>query len=161
MSNQETTTVGSYLAERLVDAGVSHFFTVPGDFNLNLLDDLVAASQLRMVSCCNELNAGYAADGYCRETGGIGCIVVTYMVGSLSALNAVAGAFSDNLPLLVVTGAPNSHDEAMRHTIHHTIGITEINQSAQCYKPVVAQIFSIRHLNEVHGKRWLVLTTFY
>lgn len=76
------------------------------------------------------------------------------MVGSLSAINAIAGAYSDNLPLLVVAGAPNSNDEAMRHTIHHTIGVTEINQSAQCYKPIVAQIFSIRHLNEVQGNAY-------
>lgn len=75
MNHQESITTGSYLAKRLVDAGVSHFFTVPGDFNLTLLDDLLSEERLKMVTCCNELNAGYAADGYCRETGGVGCIV--------------------------------------------------------------------------------------
>lgn len=45
---------------------------------------------LDMVGCCNELNAGYAADGYSRGAG-IGCVVVTHMVGGLSVLNAIAG----------------------------------------------------------------------
>lgn len=75
MNHQESITAGSYLAKRLVEGGVSNFFTVPGDFNLALLDDLVAEDGLKLIGCCNELNAGYAADGYCRETGGVGCIV--------------------------------------------------------------------------------------
>lgn len=67
--------VGQYLANRLVSGGVDHFFTVPGDFTLALLDELQSETHLKLVGCCNELNAGYAADGYCRETGGIGCVV--------------------------------------------------------------------------------------
>jgi pyruvate decarboxylase len=68
-------TVGKHLARRLVQYGVKRFFTVPGDFTLSLLDDLNTEEKLKMVGCCNELNAGYAADGHCRESGEIGCIV--------------------------------------------------------------------------------------
>lgn len=52
------------------------------------------------------LNAYIAAtaDGFCRATGGLGVLVVTYMVGGLSAINAVAGAYSDDLPLLLISG---------------------------------------------------------
>lgn len=57
-----------------------------------------------MIGCCNELNSGYAADGYCRATGRLGIVVVTYMVGSLSAINAIAGAYSDDLPVLLISG---------------------------------------------------------
>jgi pyruvate decarboxylase len=56
--NVQQCSVGSYLGHRLVDAGVSHFFTVPGDFTLALLDELLANPKLKMVGCCNELNAG-------------------------------------------------------------------------------------------------------
>ena len=57
-------TLGRHLARRLVQVGVSDVFAVPGDFNLTLLDHLIAEPGLRVVGCCNELNAGYAADGY-------------------------------------------------------------------------------------------------
>ena len=42
------------------------YFCVPGDFNMTLLDQLNANKDLRMINCCNELEAGYAADGYAR-----------------------------------------------------------------------------------------------
>ena len=55
-----TVSVGSYLAQRLVEAGTSTFFTVPGDYILGLLDSLLKNKCLKMVGCCNELNGGYA-----------------------------------------------------------------------------------------------------
>ena len=49
-------------------------------------------------------------------------MVVTYTVGGLSAVNAVAGAYSDDLPLIFISGAPNSNDHASDRILHHTIG---------------------------------------
>ena len=62
-------TVGNYLAQRLEEVGVRDYFAIPGDFNLSLLDELLKNPRLKMINCCNELNAGYAADGYAREKG--------------------------------------------------------------------------------------------
>ncbi|KAM0889033.1 hypothetical protein ACQ4PT_027964 [Festuca glaucescens] len=86
-------TMGRHLARRLVQVGVSDVFAVPGDFNLTLLDHLIAEPGLRLIGCCNELNAGYAADGYARAKG-VGACAVTFTVGGLSVLNAIAGAYS-------------------------------------------------------------------
>eukprot|EP01038_Epipyxis_sp_PR26KG_P010972 gene10972-14736_t len=139
------TTIGGYLAKRLAEAGLYHYFTVPGDFTLALLDEFIKEPGLSMVSCCNELNAGYAADGYARATGGLSMACVTYMVGGLSAINAVAGAYSDDLPLLLISGGPNTNDGHERHLIHHTIGEYEIYQQSKCYEPIVAKTFVVRH----------------
>ena len=57
-------TVGSYLAQRLEEVGIRDYFAIPGDFNLSLLDELLKNPRLKMVNCCNELNAGSAVDGY-------------------------------------------------------------------------------------------------
>ena len=147
MSDIKQVTVGSYLGIRLVQAGLKDFFTVPGDFTLVLLDQLLATPGLRMVSCCNELNAGYAADGYAR-TAGFSAAVVTYTVGGLSLINAVAGAYGDDLSLLAVSGGPNSNDAHDHHRIHHTIGELDLYQAERCYAPVVAAVFNIRHLED-------------
>ena len=64
-----TTSLGSHIAARLVEIGVTEYFCVPGDFNMTLLDQLNACKKLKMVNCCNELEAGYAADGYARAKG--------------------------------------------------------------------------------------------
>lgn len=59
-----------------------------GDFNLATLD-LLPDAGLNWVGNCNELNAGYAADGYARIKG-ISALVTTFGVGELSALAAVS-----------------------------------------------------------------------
>eukprot|EP00898_Chlorokybus_atmophyticus_P007340 jgi/Chlat1/7607/Chrsp64S07108 len=94
-------TLGQHIASRLVEVGVRDCFSVPGDYNLVLLDQLLKEPQLRLIGCCNELNAGYAADGYARKRG-VGCCIVTFTVGSLSCINAIAGAYSENLPLICI-----------------------------------------------------------
>jgi len=71
------TTVGSYIAA--CNSGIEHYFAVPGDFNLVLLDQLLI-TRSKLIGCCNELNAGYAADGY-ATTRGIAAVVVTFSVG--------------------------------------------------------------------------------
>ena len=147
MNDIKQVTVGSYLGQRLVEAGLKDFFTVPGDFTLVLLDQLIGTPGLRMISCCNELNAGYAADGYAR-TAGFSTAVVTYTVGGLSLINAVAGAYGDDLSLLAVSGGPNSNDANDHHRIHHTIGELDLYQAEQCFAPVVAAVFNIRHLDD-------------
>jgi hypothetical protein len=63
---------------RIAEAGCGHYFTVPGDFTLALLDEFLKEPGLTMVGCCNELNAGYAADGYCRATKGLGVVMGNY-----------------------------------------------------------------------------------
>ena len=81
-NEREQCSLGEYLGRRLEQAGVRHYFTVPGDFNLVLLDQLLKNPRLQMIGCCNELNAGYAAEGYARSNG-IGALVVTGPEGSL------------------------------------------------------------------------------
>ena len=90
-------TVGSYLAARLSQIGLKHHFAVAGDFNLVLLDQLLTNKDLEQVYCCNELNCGYSAEGYARACGAAAA-VVTFSVGGLSAINAIGGAYAENLP---------------------------------------------------------------
>jgi TPP-dependent 2-oxoacid decarboxylase len=112
-------TVSRYLLSRLREAGVDHLFGVPGDYVLDFLDEVVA-SPLRWVGTCNELNAGYAADGYARLNG-VGAAVVTYGVGGLSILNAVAGAFAERVPLIVISGAPPARRREAGALVHHLV----------------------------------------
>ena len=57
-------TVGEFLLRRIREAGVSHAFGVPGDYNLELLQQIEDTGTLEWVGTCNELNGAYAADGY-------------------------------------------------------------------------------------------------
>lgn len=140
-------TVGEYLSQRLEEIGIRHYFTVPGDFNLVLLDQLLKNPNLQMVSCCNELNAGYAAEGYARSHG-IGALVVTYSVGGLSALNAVACAYAENMPVIAISGGINSDSDAEGRIIHHALGEVRYDYQRQIYDHVTAGAFAVRRLDE-------------
>lgn len=142
-------TLGRYLGRRLVQVGVKDVFSVPGDFNLTLLDHLIAEPELNLVGCCNELNAGYAADGYARAKG-VGACVVTFTVGGLSVLNAIAGAYSENLPVICIAGGPNSNDFGTNRILHHTIGLPDFSQELRCFQTVTCFQAVVKNLDDAH-----------
>jgi pyruvate decarboxylase len=137
-----TYTVGGYLAERLAQIGLKHHFVVPGDYNLVLLDQLLANRNMQQIGCCNELNCGFAAEGYARANGA-GVAVVTYSVGALSAFNAMGGAYAENLPVIVVSGAPNTNDRASEHLLHHTLGTHDFTYQLEIAKKLACAAVSI------------------
>ncbi|KAJ6299883.1 hypothetical protein OIU76_020810 [Salix suchowensis] len=147
--NPSESTLGRHLARRLVQIGVTDVFSVPGDFNLTLLDDLIAEPELNLVGCCNELNAGYAADGYARSRG-VGACVVTFTVGGLSVLNAIAGAYSENLPVICIVGGPNSNDYGTSRILHHTIGLPDFSQELRCFQTVTCFQAVVNNLEDAH-----------
>lgn len=100
--------------------------------------------------CCNELNAGYAADGYARVSG-VGAVVVTFTVGGLSAINAVAGSYAENQAVICIVGAPNSNDLDGLRTLHHTVGKHgNISQEYDCFKTVTEEAVVIRRMEDAH-----------
>ncbi len=117
-------TVAGYLLSRLKQLGVDHLFGVPGDFVLGFLNE-VMTSDLKYVGTCNELNAAYAADGYARVRG-FGAFATTYGVGELSAINGVAGAFAERVPVVAITGSPATTHFLTRPLLHHTLGDYQI-----------------------------------
>ncbi|MFC7308052.1 alpha-keto acid decarboxylase family protein [Streptomyces monticola] len=129
--------VATYLALRLQQLGVDHLFGLPGDYNLGLLDALLADSTLQWVGAANELNAGYAADGYARVRG-LGVVVTTYGVGELSAINAIAGSFAESVPVLQLTGSPDSAVARRGAMVHHTLADGDFQHFLRAYQEVTA-----------------------
>ncbi|MFA6457601.1 MAG: thiamine pyrophosphate-binding protein, partial [Bacteroidota bacterium] len=117
-------TVAEYLLRRLKEIGVDHIFGVPGDFVLGFFNQILK-SDIHYVGTCNELNAAYAADGYARIRG-IGAFSTTFGVGELSALNGVAGAYAERVPVVVITGSPSTISFRNRPLLHHTLGDYQI-----------------------------------
>ncbi|KAH8664730.1 thiamine diphosphate-binding protein [Xylariales sp. PMI_506] len=127
-----------YLFQRLRQLGVNAVHGVPGDYNLTLLDH-VKPSGLQWVGNSNELNAGYAADGYARIKG-LGALVTTFGVGELSAINAIAGAYAERAAVVHIVGTPDRASQDTRATIHHTFNDGEYRRFSQIHRHVtVAQ----------------------
>ena len=137
-------TVGKYLAARFEQIGLKHYFMVPGDYNLVLLDELLTNENLEQIGCCNELNAAYAAEGYARVNGA-GAVLTTYNVGAFSALNGVAGAYAERLPVIFVSSGPNTNDAGENHILHHTMGTHEFFDQYEVCRQVTCAAVRIQH----------------
>ncbi|KAI1484601.1 pyruvate decarboxylase [Biscogniauxia mediterranea] len=117
--------VSEYLFTRLHQIGVRSVHGLPGDYNLVALDYLPKAG-LTWVGSCNELNAAYAADGYARVKG-ISAIMTTFGVGELSAINGIAGAYSEMVPVVHIVGCPSTISQRNGMLLHHTLGNGDFN----------------------------------
>ncbi|PHH58524.1 hypothetical protein CDD81_5485 [Ophiocordyceps australis] len=117
--------VADYLFRRLHELGVRSVHGVPGDYNLVSLDYLPKCG-LTWVGSVNELNAAYAADGYARVSR-MAALITTFGVGELSALNGVAGAFSEHIPLVHIVGCPSTISQRSGMLLHHTLGNGDFN----------------------------------
>jgi indolepyruvate decarboxylase len=111
--------IGGYLIERLQELGVRHVFGIPGDYVLAFYA-MMEESPLGLVGCTSEACAGFAADAYARVNG-IGCVCVTYCVGGLSLCNAVAGAYAEKSPVVVISGAPGMGERENNPLLHHKV----------------------------------------
>jgi pyruvate decarboxylase len=137
-------TVGKYLAARLEQIGLKHYFMVPGDYNLVLLDELLENENLEQIGCCNELNAAYAAEGYARVNGA-GAVLTTFNVGAFSALNGVAGAYAERLPVIMVSSGPNTNDVGSNHVLHHTMDNGTLTDQYEIFRQVTCKAVRILH----------------
>ena len=112
--------------------------------NLGLLDYLYEVEGLHWVGNSNELNAAYAADGYSRVKGVPGVskyilfsldgernqsaraddreVLTTNGVGELSAINGIAGAYSESVKVIHIVGTTLGPARERNMMIHHSLG---------------------------------------
>lgn len=140
--------VADYLIREINKLGVKDIFGIPGDYNFNILYAIDDNKNTNWVGCTNELNAGYAADGYARING-FGALVTTYGVGELSAINAVAGSYAENIPVIHIVGIPKTQMIKKNALIHHNFQIPDYHAFERAYSNCVE---TTAYLNENNAK---------
>ncbi|KAF4865618.1 Pyruvate decarboxylase [Colletotrichum siamense] len=144
---KEPIDVAEYLFKRLHQVGVRSVHGLPGDYNLVALDYL-PGSGLTWVGSVNELNAGYAADGYARVKG-ISAIITTFGVGELSAINALAGAYSEHVPVVHIVGCPSTISQRNGMLLHHTLGNGDFNVFANMSSQISCDVAKLNNPAEI------------
>ena len=109
----ESPTVIEHVVSRLKDIGMFEVFGVAGDYAFPIDDAIEKVPDIAWVGCSIELNAAYAGDGYARIRG-VGAVCTTYGVGELSAINGIAGAYTEHVPVFLLVGMPNMPMQASR-----------------------------------------------
>lgn len=142
-SYPEEISLSLYIIERLKQLDCRQIFGVPGDFNLEFLDYIEDDDTLQWVGNANELNAAYAADGYARIKRSLACIVTTYGVGELSALNGLAGAMAERVPVLHIVGVPGEGLQRRHALLHHTLGDGIFSHFSNMSAPISASMASL------------------
>lgn len=150
-------TIGEFLLRRIQEAGVEHIFGVPGDYNLELMQQLEDRGEPKWIGNCNELNASYATDAYARLNG-IGAMIVTNGVGALSAINGIAGAYSEHVPVICVCGSIPRKAIQRGDLMHHTLADREKGNFYRAFAEVTIAQAQIVPENAVLEIDRLILT---
>jgi acetolactate synthase-1/2/3 large subunit len=113
--------LSDYIFNELRQWGASHVFLITGGGAMHL-NDSIATSGLYYVCTHHEQAAAMAAEGYARIAGKPGILNVTTGPGGINALNGVFGAWTDSIPMLVLSG------QVKRETCMATYGLTDLRQ---------------------------------
>ena len=150
--------IGNFLLRRLQEVGIKHIFGVPGDYNLELMQQLEDRGEPAWIGNCNELNASYATDAYGRING-LGAMSVTYGVGALSAINGIAGAYSEHVPVILICGSLPLRAVQRRDLMHHTLADPEKGNLLRMFGEVTTAQARLTPENAVTEIDRLILTS--
>lgn len=112
-------TLATALLQGLKDHGARELFGIPGDFILPLFKVVEESEILPYFTLSHEPAVGFAADAAARYQSTLGVAVVTYGAGAFNVVNAVAGAYAERSPVVVVAGAPGARERASGLLLHH------------------------------------------
>ncbi|MDH0381088.1 acetolactate synthase 3 catalytic subunit [Comamonas aquatica] len=92
------------LVKSLQAEGVKHLWGYPGGAVLYIYDALYKQDSIEHVLVRHEQAAVHAADGFARATGEVGVALVTSGPGLTNAVTGIATAYTDSIPLVVISG---------------------------------------------------------
>ena len=137
MKTKKEFTVADYLLTRLKQLNVTEVFQIPGDYVKNFTQALENFDGIKTIGTSNELDAAYAADAYGR-TRGLAAVSFQYGVSTFSALNAIAGAYVERSPIVVISATPGADARqigSMYNVLyHHSTG--NLNADQEIYEKV-------------------------
>ena len=138
-------TVADYLLTRLKQLNVTDVFQIPGDYVRNFTQALEHFNGINTIGAINELDAAYAADAYAR-TRGLGAVSLQYGVSTFSALNAIAGAYVERSPVVVISATPGADARQITKMYdvlyHHSTGNLQTDQEVYEHVTVAAETLS-------------------
>ena len=107
------------LLHALKDHGARQIFGIPGDFALPFFRIIEQTQILPLYTLSHEPAVGFAADASARISMGLGVAAVTYGAGALNMVNAVAAAYAEKSPVVVLSGGPGKGESRSGLLLHH------------------------------------------
>ncbi|MGJ8620591.1 MAG: thiamine pyrophosphate-binding protein [Methylophilaceae bacterium] len=152
MSGQTPYRVADFIADFVADIGVKHVFMLPGGGAMHLNDGLAQCARLQAVACLHEQAAAISAETYARINENIGVAMVTTGPGATNAITAVAGAWIESVPLMVISGqvkrADMLRDAPLRQKGVQEVNIVSMVESVTKFAITIEQPEDIRYIME-------------
>ena len=123
-----------YIAQELVEAGITEVFSVTGGMIMHLTDSFAKHPKLRVTYMHGEAACVIACESYFRLTGKLACALVTSGPGATNAIPGVFGAWTDSMGVLVISG------QCRRDTINHDPLLRQLGDQEIDIVPMVKKI---------------------
>jgi acetolactate synthase-1/2/3 large subunit len=140
------TTVADYIFKFLKKQKTEHVFMLSGGGAMYLCDSL-GHSGLGHTCCLHEQAASIAALAYAQYKNDVGVALVTSGPGATNAITGVAAAWTESVPILVLSGQVKTHDSAKKYGVR-TKGVQEC-PIVDMVKPIVKYAVTITNPNEI------------
>jgi len=124
--------VADQIANWLVEQGIEQVFAVTGGGAMFLNQAIAGHSKLRCVFMHHEQACAMAAEGYARISGKPAVVMTTSGPGAINALNGVFGAYTDSIPMIVISG------QIKRETCLSFFDLPELRQLGDQEGPTIA-----------------------
>ncbi len=154
--------LSNYIFQTLKDKGLDTVFLVTGGGAMHLNDAIGRVQGIKFICNHHEQASAMAAEGYARVAGKPAILNVTTGPGAINALNGVFGAFTDSIPMLVISGQvkretmlSNYHVDGLRQLGDQEVEIVPMVKGITKYAVTVTDPNTIRY----HLEKALYLTT--
>jgi len=129
--------VADYLADTIYNHGTKHVFMLSGGGMMHLMDGIACHEKLQHICLHHEQAAAMALEAYARTTGTLGVGYFTTGPGTTNTITGVAGAWTDSVPCLFISGQVKKKD-----TVHmaHISGLRQIGVQELDIVPLVRSI---------------------
>lgn len=129
--------VSNYIFSKLVKEGIDTVFLVTGGGAMHLNDSIARTTGLKFVCNHNEQASSIAAEGYARVKNKPAIVNVTTGPGSINSLNGVHGAFTDSIPMIIISG------QVKRETMMSTYKIDGLRQLGDQEVDIISMVKGI------------------
>jgi acetolactate synthase-1/2/3 large subunit len=129
--------VSDFVIKTLVTLGVKSAFSVTGGASMHLNDSAGENENLQVMYMHNEQSCAMAAEGYARISRNPGLVIVTAGPGAINAFNGVFGAFTDSIPMMILSG------QARKNTQRSHYGLNDLRQLGDQEAPILKMVTEI------------------
>lgn len=141
--------LSDFVIKFIEELGVKHVFLISGGGNIHLIDSIGKSKKLSYICNHHEQACAIAAEAYSRIKENLGVAIVTTGPGGTNAITGVFGAWTDSIPLLVISGQVKRElmidDKKLRQLGDQEIRIVDIVKPITKYAQVVADPLDIRY----------------